>query len=164
MASTNEDAVALAGVPFEDGRVLVVRHLPDRGTVEIGWWRQAEGALVQTAPVLELAAEAVEVEAFRRLCEQVAVAGWEKVSEGGEIALAGPFADGVRLAALRASDGVTFVRRPEGDALVAVSKAALGKLTAELLPAAMQKLEKLGFGLVQQEEPVPPGPTGSVRS
>jgi hypothetical protein len=43
MASTNEDMVVLATAPLDDGRqLLVMRHLPDRGTVEIGWWGREE--------------------------------------------------------------------------------------------------------------------------
>ena len=38
MARTNEDVVVLATARLDDGRLLVVRHLPDRGTVELGWW------------------------------------------------------------------------------------------------------------------------------
>jgi hypothetical protein len=36
MASTNEDVVVLATARLNDGRLLVVRQLPDRGTVEFG--------------------------------------------------------------------------------------------------------------------------------
>src|SRR5690349_10736795 len=58
MASTNEDAVALATARLDDGRLLMMRHLPDRGTIEIGWWRRDEGGVVaQEPPSLELAAE-----------------------------------------------------------------------------------------------------------
>ena len=39
MASTNEDVVVLATAPMDDGQqLLVLRHLPDRGTIEVGWW------------------------------------------------------------------------------------------------------------------------------
>ena len=31
MASTNEDAVTLATARSDDGRLLMLRHLPDRG-------------------------------------------------------------------------------------------------------------------------------------
>ena len=40
MASTNEDAMVLATSRLDDGRLLVMRHLPDRATVEIGFWRR----------------------------------------------------------------------------------------------------------------------------
>ena len=71
MASTNEDVVVLATAPLADGRrLLVVRQLPDRGTVEIGWWdREESGAVAPGPSVLELAAEAVEVSAVMKLCE-----------------------------------------------------------------------------------------------
>src|SRR3954470_2079506 len=70
MASTNEDAVLLATRPRDDGRLLIMRHLPDRGTIEIGWWaRDENGAVGQGAPVLELAAEAVEESAVGGLWE-----------------------------------------------------------------------------------------------
>jgi len=46
MASTNEDVVVLATAPSPDGeQLLILRHLPDRGTVEIGWWAQESGAM-----------------------------------------------------------------------------------------------------------------------
>ena len=151
MASTNEDAVVLTTARFDDGRLLAVRHLPDRGTIEIGWWRRDEGGVVaQVPPSLELAAEAAEVEAFTRLCERAAAAGWERVAGGGEIAAAGPFADGARLVALRSGDEVAFIRPPEGDDLVLVPRTALERLVAETLPAAARKLAALGFGLPQQ--------------
>jgi len=152
MASTNEDAVVLVASRFDDGRALFVRHLPDRGTVEIGWWRRDEdGTIAQVPPVLELAAEAIEVEAFARLCEQVATAGWEAAGDGEEIAGTGPFTDGARFAALRSGHDVTLIRYPERDSLVLLSRAALGKLVAEMLPEAVRKLETLGFGLIQQD-------------
>ena len=76
MASTNEDAVTLATARGGDGRLLMLRHLPDRGTIEVGWWgRDAGGAVAQVPPMLELAAEAAEVEAFARLCERAAATG-----------------------------------------------------------------------------------------
>ena len=61
MASTNEDVTVLATAPLGDDRLLILRHLPDRGTVEIGWWAREEGGAILPGPsVLELAAEAVE--------------------------------------------------------------------------------------------------------
>ena len=59
--ATNEDLVVLATAALSDGcRLLVLRHLPDRGTIEIGWWnREESGALAPEPSVLELAAEAV---------------------------------------------------------------------------------------------------------
>jgi len=150
MASTNEDAVVLATARFDDGRLLAVRHLPDRGTIELSWWRRDEGgAVAQVPPSLELAAEAAEVEAFARLCERAAATGWDTVGDGGEIAAAGPFADGARLAVLRAGDEVAFARRPEAGNLVRVPRATLERLVAGTLPAALGKLVALGFGLPQ---------------
>src|SRR3954447_17194052 len=133
---------------------------PGPGHVEIGWWRRDEGgAVAQVPPSLELAAEAAEVEAFTRLCEAAGAArgergaggeGWGRVADGGEIAAAGPFADGARLVALRSGDEVAFTRPPEGDDLVLVPRTALERLVAETLPAAARKLAALGFGLPQQ--------------
>src|SRR5437868_849056 len=153
MASTNEDAVALATARFDDGRLLIMRHLPDRGTIEIGWWRRDEaGAVSQVPPSLELAAEAAEVEAFARLCERALATRWDAVGNGEEIAAAGPFADGARLILLRSGDEVALIRPPEGDDLVLVPRAALERLVTETLPSAVRKLVVLGFGLPQQEE------------
>src|SRR3954451_4477780 len=92
MASTNENAVLLATRPSDDGRLLIMRHLPDRGTIEIGWWdRDGNGAVVQGPPVLELAAEAVEVGAVARLCEWLVGAGWDDTAvEGRGVAGAPP--------------------------------------------------------------------------
>ena len=150
MATTNEDAVALATARFADGRVLILRHLPDRGTIEIGWWRRDErDSLVQVPPMLELAAEAAELQAFAGLAERVAAAEWAAVAEGAEIAAAGPFSDGVRLAALRTGDGTAFVRQPETDLLVLLPRPALERMVEELLPAAFAKRARLGFGRVK---------------
>lgn len=64
MASANEDVVVLATAPSGDGtQVLVLRHLPDRGTVEIGWRVWESGAMAPASTALELAAEAVEIDA-----------------------------------------------------------------------------------------------------
>ena len=107
------------------------------------------GTVVQVPPALELAAEAAEVEAFARLCERAAATGWDTVGDGEEITSAGPFADGTRLAVLRAGDEVAFARRPGADDLVRVPRAMLDRLAAETLPAALGKLAALGFGLPQ---------------
>ena len=73
MASTNEDVVVLATAPFGADQLLITRHLPDRGTIEIGWWeREESGSIVPGPAVLELAAEAVELGAVARLCEELA--------------------------------------------------------------------------------------------
>jgi hypothetical protein len=73
MTSTNGDVVVLAIEPLDDPqRLLVVRHLPDRGTVEIGWWdREESSAVAPGLSMLELAAEAVEVTAVAQLCERL---------------------------------------------------------------------------------------------
>jgi len=75
MASTNEDVVVLASARQDDGRVLLMRHLPDRGTIELGWWQQDAGAVMAQLPVLELAAEADELAALEQLCRQAAGQG-----------------------------------------------------------------------------------------
>src|SRR3954453_16903008 len=131
MASTNEDVVVLATAALEDGRrLLVVRHLPDRGTVEIGWWdREESGGVGPRPPVLELVAEAVEVNAVARLCERLAGAEWDAAREGETLAETPPLADGAEVAAVRSGNGVLLVRRPEGGSLVLPSRAALDLLT-----------------------------------
>jgi hypothetical protein len=135
MASTNEDVVVLATARLDDSRLLVVRHLPDRGTVELGWWVPDENGTMAPEPsVLELAAEAVEVDAVVRLCTGLAGAGWAQV------------------VAVCAGDGLRLVRQPEGSELTLPSQAALDLLVATF-PAARRKLEALGFGLVQQGGP-----------
>jgi hypothetical protein len=79
---TDEDVVILATAQHDDGRLLVVRHLPDRGTVELGWWARDEDGTVTPEPsVLELAAEAVEVDAVVRLCTELAEVGWATAEE-----------------------------------------------------------------------------------
>ena len=151
MASTNEDVVILATGPLDDGRrLLIIRHLPDRGTVEIGWWNREEGGAIMPEPsVLELAAEAVEITAVGQLCKSLlAGVGWDAASNGEALART-TFADGAQIEAVRSGNGMMLVRYPEGDNLVLPSRAALG-LLSEIFPVAQQKLETLGFGLVQQ--------------
>jgi hypothetical protein len=150
MASTNEDVVVLATARLDDGRLLVVRHLPDRGTVELDWWvRDENGAMAPGPSVLELAAEAVEVDAVARLCTGLAGAGWATAMEGQTVAATPPAADGAEVVAVRAGDGLRRVRPPERGDLALPFQAALAPLAATF-PAARRKLEALGFGLVQQ--------------
>jgi len=151
MASTNEDVVVLATAPLGNGRLLIMRHLPDRGTIEIGWWAREEGGAILPGPsVLELAAEAVELGAVARLCEELAGTRLDAAGEGERLAETPLFADGARVAAVRSGNGMTLVRHPEGGHLVLPSPAALGQLIG-LFPIALQQLTTLGFGLVQQE-------------
>jgi hypothetical protein len=152
MASTNEDVVVLATAPLGNGRLLIMRHLPDRGTIEIGWWEREESGSIAPGPaVLELAAEAVELGAVARLCEELAGTRLDAAGEGERLAETPLFADGARVAAVRSGNGMTLVRHPEGGNLVLPSPAALGLLIG-LFPIALQQLTTLGFGLVQQEE------------
>src|SRR4051794_3489462 len=154
MTSTNEDVVVLATTPLGDGRrLLVVRHLPDRGTVKIGWWdREESGAVAPGPSVLELAAEAVEGTAVAQLCEWLlADAGWDATAEGEVLATTPPLTDDAQVPGVRSGNGVQLVRHPEGGSLVLPTRAALGLLT-EIFPAALQKLEALGYGLVQQDD------------
>ena len=110
MARTNEDVVVLATARLDDGRLLVVRHLPDRGTVELGWWVRDENGTVAPGPsVLELAAEAVEVDAVARLCTGLADEGWATAEEGRTVAATPPAADGAQVVAVRAGDGLRRV-------------------------------------------------------
>jgi hypothetical protein len=150
MARTNEDVVVLATARLDDGRLLVVRHLPDRGTVELGWWGPDVNGTGTPAPsVLELAAEAVEVDAVAQLCAGLADAGWATAEEGRTAAATPPAADGAEVVAVRAGDGLRLVRQPKGGDLALPSPAALA-LLAVAFPAARRKLAALGFGLVQQ--------------
>src|SRR3954470_8464565 len=126
MASTNEDVAVLAIAPLGDGRrLLVVRHLPDRGTVEIGWWNREESGAVAPGPsVLELAAEAVEVTAVAQLCEWLlADAGWDATAEGEVLATTPPLTDGAQVAGVRSENGVQLVRHPEGGSLILPTRA-----------------------------------------
>jgi hypothetical protein len=150
MASTNEDVTALATARLDDGRLLALRLLPDRGTIEIGWWTRDETGIAAQPPTLEIAAEAPELSALVGLCEQVRATEWRVMGDGNSIATAS-LADGAELVAIRSGEQVTLVRRPERDDLIVVSPAALDLLTVDLLPAATAKLAALGFGMVQQE-------------
>jgi hypothetical protein len=140
MASTNEDAVALASTRFEEGRVLILRHLPDRGTIELGWWEDDGGALLPTTPMLEFPAEAFELEALATLCRE-ALRG---------PAMSPPLTEGARLVARADGDGVTLAREPEEASQVTLPREALDRLVDEMLPAARARIEKLGFGLPQR--------------
>ena len=154
MASTNEDVVVLATAPLGDGLLMIVRHLPDRGTVEIGWWEREEGGLIEQRPsVLELVAEAAEVGAVARLCEGLADTRWDAAGEGEQLAGTPTLGDGARIAVVRHRTGMMLVRHPEGGNLVLPSSAALGLLIG-LFPIALQQLGTLGFGLIQHEEQV----------
>ncbi len=153
MASTNEDVTILATAPLGDDRLLVVRHLPDRGTVEVGWWAREEGgAIVPGSSVLELAAEAIEVNATAQLCEQLATVDWNLASDGDTLAESALLSDGTQIAAIRTSTGLKLIRRPDGGELVLQSQPALDQLIG-VFPEAIRKLEMLGFGLVQQGDP-----------
>ena len=101
------------------------------------------------------------MDAVARLCEGLlADAGWDTAQEGVALGETPSFADGARVAAVRAGGGVILVRRPEGGELVLPSRTALGLLTG-LFPAARQKLEALGFGLVQHGDQALPSGTVS---
>ena len=149
MASTNEDVVVLATAPWGHDQLLIMRHLPDRGTVEIGWWEREESGSIAPGPaVLELAAEAVELGAVVRLCEELAGAGWEAAGAGEGVAETHAFTDGAHVTAVHSGDGVMLVRHPEGGNLILPSPAALGLLIG-LFPIALQQLGTLGLGLMQ---------------
>ena len=148
MASTNEDAVVLAS-SRQDERLLIMRHLPDRATVELAWWRRDDLGTTEQLQTLEIPAEAAEVSALARLCKAALEASWETLGDGEVIAVAGSPAESAELAALRAGDEVLLVWRPERDDLIRLSRPALQLLAAEMLPAAMRKLETLGFGMPQ---------------
>ena len=152
MASINEDVVVLATAPLGNGRLLIMRHLPDRGTVEIGWWNREESGSIAPGPtVLELAAEAVELGAVARLCEELAGTRWDTAGEGEKLAETSLVADGARVMAVHSGNGIMLVRYPDGGNLVLPSPAALNLLIG-LFPIALQQLTTLGFGLIQQED------------
>lgn len=153
MATTNEDVLVLAtGRLGADGPLLVMRHLPDRGTIEIGWWGLRDGAPAAEPPVLEFPAEVAVLDAFKLLCGRVATAGWDAAGEGAEVAATEPSAEGARIVATRSGDGVALVRQPGGrDDRVVLKRGALDLLVAEMLPEAARKLAAQGFGLPQQE-------------
>lgn len=160
MATTNEDVVVLATArPGDDGPLLVLRHLPDRGTIELGWWGQRDGAPAALPPVLEFAAEAAVLDAFEGLCGRVAGSGRAGAGEGTELAATDLSADGTRLLAQTSGDGVALVRDPGGrDDRVVLTRYALDLLIGEMLPAARRKLATLGFGLPQQGTPAAGAP------
>lgn len=143
----------MATAPLDADRLLIMRHLPDRGTVEIGWWKREEsGTIAPGTAVLELAAEAVELGAVARLCEELAGARWDAAGEGERLAETPVFTDGARVAALGAGNGVMLVRHPEGSELDLPSPATLDLLVG-LFPVGLQQLGMLGLGLIQQEDP-----------
>jgi hypothetical protein len=144
MASTNEDVVVLASARQDDGRVLLMRHLPDRGTIELGWWQQEAGAVVAQLPVLELSAEAQDLAALEHVCRQAAAGQGDS-----EIVASGPLSDGAELAALGSGEEVVLVRRPDLEDRIILSRPLLQTVLTAMLPAAREKLARLGFGLPQ---------------
>ncbi len=151
MASTNEDVTVLATAGLDGRRLLVLRLLPDRGTIELGWWTRDEAGVTTQPPVLEIAAEAPELSALVSLCEQARAAGRDSLGDGEPISTT-RLSDGSELAAISACDQVTLVRRPERDDRIELSRKALDLLLTEMLPAANAKLANLGFGMVQQQK------------
>ena len=149
MATTNEDAAVLATVRSDDGRLLVVRHLPDRGTVEIAWWQKDETGAVEQLQALELAAEEIEVNAFAGLCNALLRIQWHATDKGKEVAAAGPLPDGTEIKAVSSAEGWVLVRQPDPASRLELSPSSLGLLVSKL-PEARQTLETLGFGLPQQ--------------
>ena len=148
MASTNEDAVILASTRH-DGRLLILRHLPDRGTVELGWWTRDDAGSPAHAGAMELAAEAIEVDAFLALCRQAQAGLHAEPADGAVLAGSGRLADGAELVARWAAGAVLLERAGEEVSRIELPAAALD-LLVEQLPAAREKLDLLGFGLPQQ--------------
>jgi hypothetical protein len=146
MASTNEDVVVLTTARLDGGRLLVVRHLPDRGTVELGWWALDENGTMAPGPsVLELAAEAVEVDAVAQLCAGLAGTGWAMVEEGQTVAATPPAADGAEVVAVRAGNGLRLVRQPEGGELALpvrhpVRRTLPARLTRQMFNLLLRRL------------------------
>jgi hypothetical protein len=149
MASTNEDAAVLATARSDDGRLLIMRHLPDRGTIEIAWWQQDKTGAVEQLQALELAAEEVEVDAFARLCDSLVDAERRPPDERREAAAAVPLSDGAELKAVSSGESWILVRQPDPGSRLELSPTSLRLLVAEL-PKARRTLETLGFGLPQQ--------------
>ena len=108
--------------------------------------------------MLELAAEAVELDAVARLCERIlrSDAEWGTAPDGDALGETTALEDGARVAAVRAGDGLRLVRYPEGGDLLLPSRAPLA-LLAGLFPVALRRFEELGFGLVQQGDQAFPG-------
>ena len=65
------------GIPIHRGFFI-----EDLRTVELGWWEESGGAVTPGASVLELAAEAVELGAVARLCEQLRTGVRQEVACG----------------------------------------------------------------------------------
>ena len=148
MATTNEDAAMLATARSDDGRLLIVRHLPDRGTIEIACWRRDDTGAIAQLQALELAAEEVEVSAFARLCEALVRVEWRPADKGKEVAVAEPLPDGAELKAVCSEEGWILVRQPDPGNRLELSPESLRLLIARLPEARV--LETLGFGLPQQ--------------
>jgi hypothetical protein len=148
MASTNEDAVVLASIRH-DGRLLILRHLPDRGTVELGWWIRDEAGSPAQAGAMELAAEAIEVDAFFALCREAQARLQGEPADGAVLAGSGRLADGAELVARRMAGAVQLERAGEEVSRIELPADVLDRLV-EQLPAARGKLDLLGFGLPQQ--------------
>src|SRR4051794_22518407 len=147
MASTNEDAVVLATATVADGRLLLMRHLPDRGTVEIGWWRRDGTELRDLAPAFEIAAETTELQALAELCRRAAD-WWAQVADQEEIAVV-EVGEGAQLVAARRGDELELARHPEPDDRIRLPRDAVESLLSHMLPAATERLTTLGFGLAQ---------------
>jgi len=148
MASTNEDAVVLASIRH-DGRLLILRHLPDRGTVELGWWTRDEVGSPVHEDAMELAAEAIEVDAFLALCRQAQAGLSNAPADGAVLAGSGRLADGAELVARRVAGAVLLERTADEVSRIALPADTLDRLV-EPLPVAREKLGLLGFGLPQQ--------------
>lgn len=149
MATTNEDAAVLATMRSDDGRLLVVRHLPDRGTIEIAWWQRDKTGAVEQLQALELAAEEIEVNAFAGLCNALLRLQWHAADTGKEVAAAIPLPDGAELKAVSSAEGWILVRQSDPASRLELSPSSLDLLVSKL-PEARQALETLGFGLPQQ--------------
>ena len=155
MATTNEDAAILASARLDDGRMLVLRHLPDRGTIEVGFWGKDAGAVVLQPPALEIAAEAAELDALASLCGR-APAG--EGGEGAELAAAGPFADGARLSSSRSGDGVRWPAAGARQPPPARRSGAPGPRGPDAGRPPAGRAPRLRPA--QQEGPPPPSPPG----
>jgi hypothetical protein len=126
----------------------MLRHLPDRGTIELGWWSDDPADTADQPDAFEIAAEAVEFDAFERLLQQAMAASPGTIGPIAEVRLV----DGAVLLATASNDDIKLSRQPERDDFIVIPCAAIETIATTMLPAARNKLEKLGFGLVQQAE------------
>ena len=150
MASTNEDVVVLATARLDAGRLLVMRHLPDRGTVEIGWWGRTRTAWWHRGHPCSSSRPRPSRWTRSPGCAPAwpAQAGPRPRRAGWSPRL-NPLPMASRSWPCAPGTACGWSGSPKGGDLALPSPAALA-LLAVAFPAARRKLAALGFGLVQQ--------------